>query len=164
MVAMVTKDQAVPKATADAACRSLDKEITRKREEGALEAGKASSEKLEWTTETQEVVRIFADAFRISANLAPIQSLGGDPSGKINWACPIIYSDVLPEPMRYPSSALGFGTIGIIALGTLDLPEVGDSGPTRIESGSVAYFRDSSPVVYRACKGRGIMFYISQYH
>ena len=65
MVAIVTKDQAIPKATADAACGSLDKETARKREEGALEAGKASSVKLEWTTETQEVVRVFGDAFRV---------------------------------------------------------------------------------------------------
>lgn len=75
----------------------------------------------------------------------------------------MVYCDVLPEKnsMKFPSSALGYGTIGIIALGTLVLPEIGNSGPTTIESGSVAYFRDSTPIVYRACKGRGIMFYIS---
>ena len=61
--------------------------------------------------------------------------------------------------MRYPSSALNHMTIGILALGTLVLPDIAGSGLT-IESGSVAYFRDSSPVVYRACKGRGIMFFI----
>jgi hypothetical protein len=72
-----------------------------------------------------------------------------------------VYGDVLPEPMRYASSALGYGIIGIIALSDLDLPEIAGSGPNRIPSGSVAYFRDSSPVVYRASKGRGIMFYIS---
>jgi len=157
MVAIVTKDQAIPKATADAACRSLDKEIARKREEGALEAGKSSSVKLEWSIQTREAVR----AFEASPDLAPIQNLGGNPNGSIHWACPIIYSDVLNEPMRFPSSALGYGIIGILALGTLDLPEIGDSGPTTIESGSVAYFRDSTPIVFRACKGRGIMFYIS---
>ena len=90
-----------------------------------------------------------------------IQSIGGNPAGSIKWACPIVYCDVLPEPMSYPSTALGYGIIGIIALGALDLPEFGDSGPRTIESGSVVYFRDSSPVIYRACKGRGIMFYIS---
>jgi hypothetical protein len=72
-----------------------------------------------------------------------------------------VYGDVLPEkPLRYPSSALGFGIIGIIALGNLDLPEIADSGPNQIPSGSVAYFRGSSPVVFRASNGRGIMFYI----
>jgi hypothetical protein len=64
--------------------------------------------------------------------------------------------------MSYRSSALGFGIIGIIALGALNLPEIAGSGPITIESGSVAYFRDSSPVVYRACKGRGIIFYITK--
>ena len=59
MVAIVTKYQVIPKATADAACGSLDKEIARKREEGALKAGKTSSVKLEWTTETREAVRAF---------------------------------------------------------------------------------------------------------
>ena len=56
---IVTKDQAISKATADAACGSLDKEIARKREEGALEAGKSSSVKLEWTTQAREAVRAF---------------------------------------------------------------------------------------------------------
>ncbi len=83
--------------------------------------------------------------------------------GKLKWAGPIVYSDVLHKPMSSPSSALGYGIIGIIALGTLDLPEIADSGPTTITSGSVAYFRDFSPVVFRASKGRGIMFCVSQY-
>ncbi|KAH6714038.1 hypothetical protein BKA61DRAFT_55154 [Leptodontidium sp. MPI-SDFR-AT-0119] len=163
MVALVIKDQAIPKTIAEAACRSLDKEIARQREEGALEAGKASSVKLEWTTQTRDVVNVFVDAFKASADLAPIQSLGGNPRGTLHWAGPIVYCDVLPEPnsLKFPSSALGYGIIGIIALGTLQLPEIGDNGPATIESGSVAYFRDSSPIVYRACKGRGIMFYIA---
>lgn len=62
MVSIVTKDQAIPIAIADAAYKSLDKEIDRRREEGALKAGKKSSVKLEWTRETQEVVRIFEAA------------------------------------------------------------------------------------------------------
>jgi hypothetical protein len=55
-VVIVIKFQAIPKATADAACESLDKEIARKREESALEAGKWSSVILEWTIQTREVV------------------------------------------------------------------------------------------------------------
>jgi hypothetical protein len=161
MATIVTKDKAIPKAIADAACQSLDKEIARKTGEGALDAGKMSSVRLEWTKQTQDAVRAF-EAERESANLAPIESLGGNPTGSIKWACPIVYSDVSTEPMRFPSSALGYGIIGILALGILHLPEIGESGPTVIESGSVAYFRDSSPVTYRACGGgRGILFYIS---
>jgi len=62
--AIVTKDQAIPIAIAEAACRSLDKEIDRQRKEGALEAGKASSVRLEWTTQTWEAVRAFEAAFK----------------------------------------------------------------------------------------------------
>jgi hypothetical protein len=161
MTTLVIKDKAIPKDVADAACRSLDKEIARKRGEGALEAGKKSSVKLEWTKETQSAVRAFESAHS-SANLAPIASLGGNPAGKVGFAGPIVYSDVSTEPMRFPSSILGVGIMGIIALGTLHLPEFGDSGPTVIESGSIAYFRDSSPVTYRACGGgRGILFFIN---
>jgi hypothetical protein len=64
MVAIVTKDQAIPKATANAACRSLDEEIERKKKEGALEAGKSSSVGLEWTVETRDAVRAFESAFK----------------------------------------------------------------------------------------------------
>jgi hypothetical protein len=81
--------------------------------------------------------------------------------GKLNIACPLVYSDVSTKPKWSPSSALGYGIIGIIALGTLRLPEIGDSGPTTIESGSVVYYRDSTRIVFRECEGRGIMFYIS---
>ena len=59
MVGIVTKAEAIPKTIADAACRSLDKEIARKREEGALEAGKSSSVKLEWTTQILDAVHAF---------------------------------------------------------------------------------------------------------
>jgi hypothetical protein len=52
------------KATADAACESLDKEIGVKREEGALEAGISTSVRLEWTLQTQEVVRVFEAALK----------------------------------------------------------------------------------------------------
>jgi hypothetical protein len=82
--------------------------------------------------------------------------------GKIKWAGPIVYSDVLSEPLTYQSVAPGYSAIGILALGTLQLPEIGESGRREIESGSVAYFRGSDPVVYRSCGGgRGILFYIS---
>lgn len=64
MVAIVTKDQAIPKATADAAYRSLDEEVNRKRTEGALEAGISSSVGLEWTVETLDAVRAFEAAFK----------------------------------------------------------------------------------------------------
>ena len=53
----MTKDQAIPKAIAEAAFASLDKEIGRKKNEGALEAGISSSVKLEWTPEAREAFR-----------------------------------------------------------------------------------------------------------
>ncbi|KAH9205068.1 hypothetical protein DL95DRAFT_397995 [Leptodontidium sp. 2 PMI_412] len=163
MVAIVTKDYVIPQETAEAAFRSLDEEVGRKKREGALDAGKLSSVGLEWTVETHDAVRAFEAALKANfADIAPIQSLGGKPvHGKLNIARPIVYSDVSTEPKWAPSSALGYGIIGIIALGTLQLPEIGDNGPATIESGSVVYYRDSSPIVFRACKGRGIMFYIS---
>ena len=65
-VVIVKKLQAIPKATANAACESLDKEVARIKEEGALEAGKSSMVKLEWTVQTQEVVRIYEN---VCANL-----------------------------------------------------------------------------------------------
>jgi uncharacterized protein (UPF0147 family) len=64
MVAIVTKDQAIPKEIANAASESLDKEIDRKREEGALEAGISSSVRLEWTVQTREAVRVFEAALK----------------------------------------------------------------------------------------------------
>jgi hypothetical protein len=65
-VAIVIKLQATPKATANAACESLDKEVVRKKVEGAIEAGKLSFAKLEWTIQTREVVRIYKN---VCANL-----------------------------------------------------------------------------------------------
>jgi hypothetical protein len=64
MVTIVTKDQAISEAVANAACRSLDEEIGRKRKEGALEAGISSSVGLEWTVETRDAVRAFEAAFK----------------------------------------------------------------------------------------------------
>jgi hypothetical protein len=92
----------------------------------------------------------------------------GVPTGQsiakenIKWTGPIVYHDVLPDPPIYQSIAPGYNVIGILALGTLQLPEIGGSGKKEISSGSVAYFRGSDPVVYRSCGGgRGILFYIS---
>lgn len=161
MVAVVTRVNAVPKTIADAACESLDKEIAQMRKEGALQAGQRSMVNLEWTPETAAVCHVY----EMSADLTPIQSLRRNPRSqvKFKWVGPIVYVDVMPNPMSFPSLALGYGIIGIIALGDLHLPEIGDSGPIMIESGSVAYFRDLSPVVYRACGGgRGILFYLSE--
>jgi hypothetical protein len=64
MVDIVIKDQAIPEATAAAACRSLDEEISRKRKEGALEAGKETSVGLEWTVEAQDALRAYEVAFK----------------------------------------------------------------------------------------------------
>lgn len=74
----------------------------------------------------------------------------------------MVYTDVLSDPFRYSSSAEGYGILGIMALGTLQLPEIGNNGSIEIKSGAVAYFLGSDPVVYRSCGGgRGIWFYVS---
>jgi len=158
----VIKDQAIPKATADAASRSLDEEIDRKQREGALEAGKETSVGLEWTVEAQDALRAYEVAVKADfAGVAPIQSLRDNPIiGKLNFGCPIVYSDVSTPPKRY-ISGVGRGIMGIIALGTLHLPKIGNNEPRTIESGSVAYYRDSTPITFSECKGRGILFYIS---
>jgi hypothetical protein len=65
MVDIVIKDQAIPKETTNAACRSLDEEIDRKQKEGALEAGKEdTSVRLEWTVEAVAALRAYEDAFK----------------------------------------------------------------------------------------------------
>jgi hypothetical protein len=63
MVDIVTKDQAISKEIADAACRSLDEDVDRKRREGKLDAGKSSSVGLEWTIETRAALRAYEAAF-----------------------------------------------------------------------------------------------------
>lgn len=75
----------------------------------------------------------------------------------------MVYSDVLPQPRKYSSPAEKYGVLGIMALGTLQLPEIGDSGSKEIKSGTVAYISGSDSVVYRSCGGgRAIFFYISK--
>lgn len=75
----------------------------------------------------------------------------------------MVYSDVLPQPKTYSSPAEQYGVLGIIALGKLQLPEIGDSSSKTIESGIIAYINGSDSVVYRSCGGgRAIFFYISK--
>lgn len=84
-------------------------------------------------------------------------------SDNIKWTGPMVYSDVLPQPKTYKSPADEYGVLGIIALGTLRLPEIGDRGSVEIGSGTVAYITGSDSVVYRSCGGgRAIFFYISK--
>ena len=79
----------------------------------------------------------------------------------IKFVGPMVYGEVLDNPVTYAKVAPGYTIIGIFALGVLQLPEIGKSSPTNISSGSVAYFRGDSSVVYRSCGGgRGILFYV----
>lgn len=49
-----------------------------------------------------------------------------------------MYSDVLADPLKYYSSSIPeYGILGILALGSLVLPEIGGSS-MEIESGTVA--------------------------
>jgi hypothetical protein len=67
----------------------------------------------------------------------------------------------LIQSLKYDRSGPGNGVWGILALGTVQLPEYGDGGSEVIRSGEVAYFRESGRVVYRSCGGaRCILFYI----
>lgn len=67
----------------------------------------------------------------------------------------------MDKPISYSTSNLTVEVIGILAVGPLQLPEVGNSGAMKISSGSVALFRAGLPVVYRSCGGgRGILFHV----
>jgi hypothetical protein len=69
---------------------------------------------------------------------------------------------VVSDLLKYNRSGPGKGIIRILVLGTVHLPEYGDSSTREIQSSSAAYFLESDPVVYRLCGGsRGILFYIS---
>ena len=104
-----------------------------------------------------------ADRSKQTVDLAPLKNLGVTAKQEhIQWRMPIIYSNVLPDPLKYDKSGPKEGIIGILALGIVQLPEYGDSGEVEIESGSAAFFLESDSVVYRSCGGsRGILFYIS---
>ena len=97
-----------------------------------------------------------------TVDLSIIKSLGIPNATKenIKWIGPIVYLDVLPDPVKYTVPE-EYGILGILALGTLQLPEIGDAGSKELESGAVAYYLASDPVVYRSCGGgRGILFQI----
>lgn len=80
----------------------------------------------------------------------------------IQFVGPMVYGEVLDKPITYAKVAPGYEVIGILALGALQLPKIGKSGPTQLSSGSVAYFRGDSSVIYQACgRGRGILFNLS---
>ncbi|KFY09645.1 hypothetical protein V492_05415 [Pseudogymnoascus sp. VKM F-4246] len=158
-----TPGPGVPQTLADEARRSLDDEVDKLRVDGILEAGKATMERLKWTDVTLKAARDFEKI----ADFAPPKTLGfpdlpTHAKGNIKWTGPIVYSDVLADPLKYYSSSIPeYGILGILALGSLVLPEIGGSS-MEIESGTVAYFRVSDPVTYRSCGGgRGILFYIT---
>jgi len=77
------------------------------------------------------------------------------------WGFTFVFSDISSPPLCYPSALLRPGIMGIIALGTLHLPEIGGSGSRTIDSGSVVYFRLISRIEHCNSKGRGIMFCIN---
>ncbi|TGO91200.1 hypothetical protein BPOR_0035g00010 [Botrytis porri] len=164
---MIIFGPGVAETVADSARTSLDREIEQLRAEGRLEAGKKTLEGLRWTPgrlKLPEALRRYG--LRKNIDLSPLTALGIDTNNiakeDIKWTGPVVYADVRSDPLKYSSSAAGGGIFGILALGNLPLPEIGDSGSKEIQSGSVAYFRDSDPVVYRSCGGgRGILFYIS---
>jgi len=156
---MIVTSSGISERIAEGARASLDAQVAQLQSEGKLEPGKSSHEKLTWTPETIAA----AQEFQKTVDLAPLKNLGVTAKQEhIQWRMPIIYSNVLPDPLKYDKSGPGKGIIGILALGTVQLPESGDSGEAEIESGSAAFFLESDSVVYRSCGGsRGILFYIS---
>jgi hypothetical protein len=58
---MIVLGVGIAKATADLGGGSLDKEVSRLRAEGRLEAEKKTLEKLNWTPETLKAAREFED-------------------------------------------------------------------------------------------------------
>jgi len=174
---MIVTSSGISESSAERARASLDAQVAQIQAEGKLEPGKSSHEKLTWTPETIAVAQEFqkvslhnaliaspsADRPKQTVDLTPLKSLGVDAKQEdIQWVMPIIYSNVLPDPLKYDKSGPKEGIIGILALGIVQLPEYGDSGEVEIESGSAAFFLESDSVVYRSCGGsRGILFYIS---
>ncbi|KAL2063206.1 hypothetical protein VTL71DRAFT_5010 [Oculimacula yallundae] len=157
MIMIETTRSDIPKELVQAAYTSLDKSVERKKEDAGTRP--RSHIKLEWTTETKAIVQALETSLDINL---PLRNLGLDPTSRnIKWAGPIIYGDTLPEPLKFSSSALGDIIIGIFALGVLHLPKIGESSLTKLEAGHIAYFKGSSPVVYRHSEGRAILFYIS---
>merc|ERR1711977_362912 len=152
---MIVTSSGISESSAERARASLDAQVAQIQAEGKLEPGKSSHEKLTWTPETIAV----AQEFQKTVDLTPLKSLGVDAKQEdIQWVMPIIYSNVLPDPLKYDKSGPKEGIIGILALGIVQLPEYGDSGEVEIESGSAAFFLESDSVVYRSCGGsRGIL-------
>lgn len=157
---MIESGPGIAESLAAAARASLDEQVKKLRAQGRLDAGKSTLEKLEWTTETAQA----GQEFKKNVDLALLKTFGvtNRTSEDIKWTGPIVYSDAMSPPLKYATAAEGYGILGILALGTLQLPEIGDSGSREIKSGHVAYFRASDSVVYRSCGGgQGILFYIS---
>lgn len=72
------------------------------------------------------------------------------------------YIENTEAPVTFGGTHSQSGAIGVVALGTLTLPEIGDSKSVQVESGSVAFFRSDARVTYRSCGwGRAIWFFIS---
>merc|ERR1712230_347833 len=114
---------------------SLDEQVKKLRAQGRLDAGKSTLEKLEWTTETAQA----GQEFKKNVDLALLKTFGvtNRTSEDIKWTGPIVYSDAMSPPLKYATAAEGYGILGILALGTLQLPEIGDSGSREIKSGHV---------------------------
>ncbi|CZT52685.1 uncharacterized protein RSE6_14040 [Rhynchosporium secalis] len=140
---MIFINSGISESVAEDARASLDAQVARLQAEGKLEPGKSSHEQLKWTPETIAA----AQAFQTTVDLTPLKNLAVTAKQEdIQWGMPIIYSDVLPDPLKYDKSGPGKGVIGILALGTVQLPESGDSGEAEIESGSAAFFLESDSV------------------
>ncbi|PVH68177.1 hypothetical protein DL98DRAFT_662289 [Cadophora sp. DSE1049] len=144
---MIVTSPGISGSAAENARASLDAQVAQLQADGMLEPGKSSHEKLNWTDETIAA----AQEFKTTVDLTPLKDLGiAAKQEDIQWRIPIVYSDVVSDPLKYDRSGPGKGIIGILALGTVHLPEYGDSGTREIQSGSAAYFLESDPVVEAA--------------
>merc|ERR1712000_765162 len=111
---MIVTSSGISESIAERARASLDAQVAQIQAEGKLEPGKSSHEKLTWTPETIAV----AQEFQKTVDLTPLKSLGVDAKQEdIQWVMPIIYSNVLPDPLKYDKSGPKEGIIGILALG-----------------------------------------------
>ncbi|OBT82967.1 hypothetical protein VE02_08462 [Pseudogymnoascus sp. 03VT05] len=104
---MIAPGLGIPQTLADEARRSLNDQVDKLRVDGKLEAGKATMERLEWTDVTYKAARDFEEV----ADFAPPKTLRfpdlpTHAKGNIKWTGPIVYSDVLADPLKYYSSSI----------------------------------------------------------
>ncbi|KAF1349768.1 hypothetical protein BDV97DRAFT_398577 [Delphinella strobiligena] len=164
---IVTLPNAIPRELADKGRQSLDEQINRIEQREDLSKSRRTILKLEWTNETTDAIKVARNGILDRSILREqLETLGyrdvpEDLRNCLTRPGPMMYIENSEAPITFPRSYPHNGAIGVVALGALKLPEIGESGTLEIESGTIALFRSDAPITYRSCGwGRGIMFFI----